>query len=99
MSAAVQTSAPLSSTSHSLSDSIAIDVSAFFTEKVPPKPQQIGRVAKLDELDPAHALEQSPRAVPNPHQPHRVTGRVQRDLVRKCGANVLDPEAVNEELC
>ena len=98
LSAAVHTSAPLFSTSRSLSDSIAIEVSAFFTANVPPKPQHSAASSQLDEIDPAHVLQQPPRAVPDPHQPHRVTSRVQRDLVRKRGADVLHPQPVNQEL-
>ena len=39
LSAAVQTSAPVSRIRRSLSVSIAVEVSAFLTAKVPPKPQ------------------------------------------------------------
>ena len=39
LSADVQTSAPVSSRWRSLSESIAIEVSAFLTANVPPKPQ------------------------------------------------------------
>ena len=39
LSADVQTSAPVSSMWRSLSESIAIEVSAFLTAKTPPKPQ------------------------------------------------------------
>src|SRR5204862_8301118 len=38
-STAVQTTAPVDSTASHLSFSIALDVSAFFSENVPPKPQ------------------------------------------------------------
>jgi hypothetical protein len=39
LSTAAQTSAPVPSTQRSLSDSIAIEVSAFLTANVPSKPQ------------------------------------------------------------
>ena len=49
-----QTSAPVSSTERSLSDSIAVDTSAFFTANVPPKPQHSSASGQLHQVEPAH---------------------------------------------
>ena len=53
LSAAVQTSAFVSSTARALSDTIALDTSAFFSEKVPPNPQH--------SSDPGRSTSSRPR--------------------------------------
>ena len=63
VSAAVQTSARVSRMRRSLSESIAIDMSAFLTANVPPKPQHSSRVRQLDEVDAAHRAQQPQRPV------------------------------------
>ena len=98
LSAAVQTSARVSSTRRSLSESIAIDVSAFLTANVPPKPQHSSASGELDEVDPAHRAQQPQRPVADPQQPQRVAGRVVGHAVRERGADVLDAELVDQEL-
>ena len=52
-STAVQTSAPVASIASHLSASIALDVSAFLSANVPPKPQHSSASRELDELEPA----------------------------------------------
>ena len=76
LSADVQTSARVSSTWRSLSESIAIDVSAFLTANVPPKPQHSLRARQLDEVDAPHGAQQPQRPVADLQQPQRVAGRV-----------------------
>ena len=47
-----------------LSASIAIEVSAFLTANVPPKPQHSSRARQLDQVDPAHRAQQPQRPSP-----------------------------------
>ena len=98
VSTAVQTSARVSSTPRSLSPSIAIDVSAFLTANVPPKPQHSRALVELDEVDPADRAQQPLRPVADPERADRVARRVQRHAVRERRADVLDAEHVDEEL-
>ena len=66
LSPATSTSAPVSRTCRALSAPIATEVSAFFTAKVPPKPQHSSRGRELGEPQPPHVLQQPPGAVPTP---------------------------------
>ena len=97
LSAAAQYSAPVSSTQRILSESMAIEVSAFFTENVPPNPQHSVGMGQLHEVDPAHLAQQPLGASPIREHPLRVAGRVEGDPVREVGADVLDPELVDQE--
>ena len=58
----------------------------------------LARVLELDEVDALDGPQQPQRAVPDLQQPQRVTGRVVGDTVRVDGADVLDPEDVDQEL-
>ena len=98
LSAAVQTSALVSSTHRALSDTIALDTSAFFNEKVPPNPQHSIRFGQIDEREAPHGLEQPPRLVAEAQRTQRVAGRVQRDGVRVRGADVGYAELLDQEL-
>ena len=49
----MQTSAPVDSIAAHLSATIAVDVSAFLTANVPPKPQHSSARAQRHELEPA----------------------------------------------
>ena len=88
----------VSSTSRTLSASIAVDTSAFFTANVPPKPQHSTRIRQLDQLDPAHRPQQAQRPLAHAQRAQRVAGRVVGDPVRVVRAHVLDAEHVHEEL-
>ena len=95
LSAAVQTSARVSRMRRSLSESIAIDVSAFLTANVPPKPQHSCGSSRSTRSMPLHGLEQPPRPVADVQHPQRVAGRVQRDAVRERRADVVHAEPVD----
>ena len=62
-SPAVHTSAPVASTCAHLVGSMAVEVSAFFTANVPPKPQHWSAVGQLDQVDAAHGAQQPQRLV------------------------------------
>ena len=75
-----------------LSASIALDVSAFLTANVPPKPQHSSARRQLDELEAAHRAQQPQRRVADARHAQRVARRVVGDAVRERGADVLDAE-------
>ena len=97
-SPAVSTSAPVSSTCRILSASIAVDVSAFLTANVPPKPQHWSRRRQLDQVEAAHLPQQPQRLVADAQHPQRVAGGVVGDPVREVRADVLDAEHVDQQL-
>ena len=98
LSAAAQTSAPVSSMWRTLSARMAADVSAFLTANVPPKPQHSRRLGQLGELEPANRSQEPVRRVADVEHAQRVAGRVVGDAVREGGADVLDAEPADEEL-
>ncbi len=66
LSPATSTSAPVSRTCRALSAPIATDVSAFFTAKVPPKPQHSSAAGRSTSAQPPHRLEQPRGRSPTP---------------------------------
>jgi hypothetical protein len=56
------------------------------------------RLWQLHQVDPAHLAEQAQRPVADPQQPQGVAGRVVGHPVREVGADVGDPEHVDQEL-
>ena len=98
LSEAEQTSARVESTLCILSASMAAEVSGFLTANVPPKPQQASACGQLDQVDAADLAQQPQRPVPDPQHPQAVAGRVVGHPVRVVGADVGDPEHVDQEL-
>ena len=94
----MQTSAPVETTALHLSTTIAVDVSAFFRAKVPPKPQHSRGIRELDELEPLDRPEQAHRRVSDAGDPKRVAGRVIGDPPGEGGADVGHAEPVHEQL-
>ena len=81
-----------------LSVSIAVEVSAFFTANVPPKPQHWSAPGSSTSVQPADGAQQLQRPVTDPQQPQRVAGRVVGDPVRVERADVGHAEDVDQEL-
>ena len=98
LSAAVQTSAPVSITARTLSAAIAVETSAFLTANVPPKPQHSSLCGRSASCEPAHGPQQPRRAITETQRAKRMTGRVERHVVRVEGADVGDTELVDEQL-
>ena len=82
------TSAPVSRTCRALSASIAIEVSAFFTAKVPPKPQHSSAPGSSTRSRPRTARSSRSGRSPTPQHPQRVAGRVVGHPVREVRADV-----------
>ena len=82
------TSAPVARTLRILSASIAVEVSAFFSANVPPKPQHWSARGSSTRSMPAHRPQQPQRLVADPQHPQRVAGRVVGDPVRVVRADV-----------
>ena len=88
LSAAVQTSARVSSTRRSLSAEHRHRRVGVLDRERPAEAAALVRVLELHEVDPAHRRQQPPRPVADVQQPQRVAGRVQRHAVRERGADV-----------
>ena len=97
VSAEAQTSAPVESTWPTLSESMAMEVSAFFRAKVPPNPQHSSPVRQVDQVDAVHRAEQPPRAVAHAECAQRVAGGVVRHAVRERRADILGAEVVHDQ--
>ena len=97
-STAVQTAAPVDAIAAHLSITIAVEVSAFLIEKVPPKPQHSSAPGSGDELEAAHRLEQPARRVADARHPERVARRVVGDAVREDAPTSVTPSRFDEQL-
>ena len=98
LSEAEQTSARVERTWCILSASMAAEVSGFLIAKVPPKPQQVSASGSSTRSMPPHLAQQPQRPVADPEHPQPVAGRVVGHPVRVVGADVGDPEHVDQEL-
>ena len=98
LSAEAQTSARVSRMHRSLSPSIAIDVSAFFTANVPPNPQHSSARGSSTRSIPRTARRSLKRGVAHPEHPERVAGRVIGHPVGIVGPDVLDAQLLDQEL-
>ena len=98
LSPATSTSAPVSRTWRALSATIATDVSAFLTAKVPPKPQHSSARGSSTSSSPRTASQQPRGPVADAEHPQRVAGGVVGHAVREVRADVGHAEHVDEEL-
>ena len=61
LSQAARASAPVAEAKSSLSFSIAPEISGYFTEKVPPKPQQTSDCSHFDQFNAGERVQQGAR--------------------------------------
>jgi hypothetical protein len=64
----------------------------------PPEAAAFGAARKIDEVEPADGVEQPPRRVADAQDPQRMARRVVGHPMRVGGADVVQPEAFDEEL-